>query len=711
MAEGGGALTVRAPGRGALRISTILQALFGILIVTLIGCLTVPIYGAWHQRAESNAVLGHARASRAVFIALQAVRSERGPTRVALAGPEPASSSFLAVNDKFHATADAAMVDVLRLCGKIDCAGAEPEIVAGLRGSLEKVVAMRAPVHQALSVPLAQRAANMSKTFNDTLTDLVDRMEKIAIVLGEKVRMSDAETAELMAIKQLGWLARDGVGLERTILIEGVGQKRLSPAALNRVADLRGRAEVSWSVVRELGSRAGVPADVAAAINAAQTQTFVEYHKVRNAVLEAIANGKPMPMTAEELNTVSVAATDAVAAVPNAALIATERHAEATLAAANHGLMIYSAIFAAAVLFGVFGFAIVRRRVSGPITAVTAAMRRLIAGDLTAGVNAPRRADEIGEMVGAIEVFRTNMLEAERLRAEQEAQKQSAERERKTFTETIARDFETAVGGVVVGISSAASELKSVAEAMSSAVEEASNQSAAIAAASEQCSVSVGTVAAASEEMTSSFAEIGAQVATAVNIADEAVKRADTTIEKVKHLSGVAQKIGDVVDMITGIAGQTNLLALNATIEAARAGEAGRGFAVVAHEVKALASQTTQATQQISDQIAEIQGSTAESAGAIDAIAETIRRMNEIASKIAQSVAERSSATREMSRNIAQAASGTQEVSGSINTVAKAAADTSTASAEVLNSASNLSREAERLGTEVEKFLTTIRAA
>lgn len=178
-----------------------------------------------------------------------------------------------------------------------------------------------------------------------------------------------------------------------------------------------------------------------------------------------------------------------------------------------------------------------------------------------------------------------------------------------------------------------------------------------------------------------------------------------------KHLSGVAQKIGDVVDMITGIAGQTNLLALNATIEAARAGDAGRGFAVVAHEVKALASQTTQATQRISDQIAEIQGSTAESAGAIDAIAETIRRMNEIASKIAQSVAERSSATREMSRNIAQAASGTQEVSSSINTVAKAAADTSTASAEVLNSASNLSNQAERLGTEVEKFLTTIRAA
>jgi methyl-accepting chemotaxis protein len=163
--------------------------------------------------------------------------------------------------------------------------------------------------------------------------------------------------------------------------------------------------------------------------------------------------------------------------------------------------------------------------------------------------------------------------------------------------------------------------------------------------------------------------------------------------------------------MITGIAGQTNLLALNATIEAARAGEAGKGFAVVAHEVKALASQTTQATLQISDQIAEIQSSTAESAGAIDAIADTIRRMNEIASKIAQSVADRSAATQDMSRNIAQAATGTQEVSGSINNVAKAAAETSAASNEVLNSASSLSAQAEKLGAEMEKFLTTIRAA
>jgi methyl-accepting chemotaxis protein len=573
------------------------------------------------------------------------------------------------------------------------------------------LVKLRADVKAALVLPLSQRRANLSKIFNDASTDVVDRLEQMAIALGEKVRMTDADTAELMQIKQLGWLARDGVGLERTILIEGVSEKKLPSAAMAKIAELRGRAEVTWSVVRELGARNGVPTEVAAAIKLAQTQTFVDYQKIRAAVLDALVNGKPMPMTTEELNTVSIAATEAVAAVPNAALIATQQHAEATLAVANRNLVSYCVVFLAALLFGLFGFVTVRRRVSGPINMVTATMRRLIAGDLSAQISIARRDDEIGEMVAAVEVFRTNMAEAERLRGEQEVRKEEMEQERKAFTNAIAGDFETAVGSVVLGISSAASQLKSVAGAMSDAVEEASSQSAAIAAASEQCSVNVGTVATASDELAVSIAEIGQQVETAVTIADEAVKRADTTIEKVRHLSGVAQKIGDVVDMITSIAGQTNLLALNATIEAARAGEAGKGFAVVAHEVKALASQTTQATQQISDQIAEIQGSTAESATAIDAIADTIKRMNDIASRIAQSVAERSTATQDMSRNIAQAASGTQEVSSSIHSVAKAAAETSAASTEVLNSASSLSAQAEKLGSEMGQFLTKIRAA
>ena len=174
------------------------------------------------------------------------------------------------------------------------------------------------------------------------------------------------------------------------------------------------------------------------------------------------------------------------------------------------------------------------------------------------------------------------------------------------------------------------------------------------------------TVASAAEELSASISEIARQVAQSSEIADQAVQDANRTDSIVKTLADGAQKIGDVVGLISTIAGQTNLLALNATIEAARAGDAGKGFAVVASEVKSLANQTAKATEDISQQVAQIQVATKEAVTAIEAISQTIGEVSRIATAIAAAVEEQGAATQEIARNVHEAASGTQQVGTNI---------------------------------------------
>jgi methyl-accepting chemotaxis protein len=221
----------------------------------------------------------------------------------------------------------------------------------------------------------------------------------------------------------------------------------------------------------------------------------------------------------------------------------------------------------------------------------------------------------------------------------------------------------------------------------------------------------VQSVASATEEMTASVNEIARQVQESTTIAGEAVVQAQQTDARIGELSQAAQRIGDVVKLITAIAEQTNLLALNATIEAARAGEAGRSFAVVAQEVKALAAQTAKATDEISTHIAGMQAATQDSVTAIKQIGGTIGRMSEIAATIAAAMEEQEATTREIARNVSQAAHGTSQVAGNIAEVNKGAAETGSASGLVLASARALSAEGGKLKIEVDKFLTTVRAA
>ena len=223
--------------------------------------------------------------------------------------------------------------------------------------------------------------------------------------------------------------------------------------------------------------------------------------------------------------------------------------------------------------------------------------------------------DEVGQLAGALETFKLNLLESKRLAAEQEAERAAKER-RAAALDRLVKDFDRTVGQIVQTVSSSATELEGSAGGLSRTANTTQQVSTSAAAASEQASTNVQSVASASEELASSLSEIARQVQESSRIASDAVKQAEKTDGRIADLSQAAGRIGDVVKRITAIAEQTNLLALNATIEAARAGEAGRGFAVVAQEVKALAAQTAKATDEIGVQITGMQTATNESCSA-----------------------------------------------------------------------------------------------
>lgn len=352
-----------------------------------------------------------------------------------------------------------------------------------------------------------------------------------------------------------------------------------------------------------------------------------------------------------------------------------------------------------------------RWQIFAPQEKIIAAMRQIAEGRLDAQVPYTERADEVGEMARALNVFRENAQENLRLEKEAEELKKRAEEDRRRALFGLAGNFESNVKSVADTVATAATEMDATSRDVMKRAQDSSEKLSRLVSGLSDASQNVQTVASAATELSASVREISRQVSHGGKIMASAVTAAGRADGMAASLSEAAEKIGSVIDVINEITAQINLLALNATIEAARAGEQGKGFAVVASEVKDLAGQTSAATRQIEEQISFIQAAAADTVGAIQQISATITEMNTISSSIAAAVEEQGMATQEIARNVQAAAETARSVSANATDVRETSSGASAAVSQMIAAAADLSRQSESLRSQVGSFLKDIRAA
>ena len=362
-----------------------------------------------------------------------------------------------------------------------------------------------------------------------------------------------------------------------------------------------------------------------------------------------------------------------------------------------------------ALLLVVAGVVIIARSVARPLSLITTTIRQVAAGAENVTVPHAERADEIGELARAICIFQEAMAHNRDL-SSQVSQESRIRDARARHIEAAVEQFRNAIGTVMRTVTENASVMRDTAQTINRLTSDASKRAEAASGATTQASSNVSAVASAAEELSTSVEEIGRQIRQSAGAVEQTGMRTEKSIAEIEGLAAATQRIDGVLTLIQTTALQPNLLALNATIVAARAGYAGRGFAVVAHEVKALADQTAKATEEIGQNVGQIQASTKTAVDAVREIGGAVRDISQITSAISNAIRQQDTATREISVNAQSTAQGNQTLVDNIGSLREAIAETSTAAGSVLSASGDLNATAQTLADEVEKFFQNLRA-
>ncbi|MGY3509825.1 methyl-accepting chemotaxis protein [Bradyrhizobium lupini] len=693
-----------------LTVSALLKAVIAITSICVVIALSLTAYESWDRLKTANRISQIADTSADLFKAMHNLRTDRSTTVRLLNATEPMDGE---IEKYLRALRDAqmpAMARAIELLPAMDFPQSGT-LVPELARLYKLLIEEQKQFWEDVAKPKDQRRAGLPKEYMETTQGLLDTLDKLSNTLAATVNHLDAAIDQLLSIKQNAWLLRNTAGEASLIVSTGLAAGKITTEGRYAYTQHVGGTSAMWKALELSTSGMQLPSGLASAMASAKTSYFEpQYLALRDRLTDALVKGEKPEMTANQWSPLTVGRMASAVTVAEGALDAAKIHTQEQRGAAQRALIVQLTLLALAVGLAVGAIMLVSRRVITPLNTIRDAMLKVAGGDLAVDSGYLDRNDEIGALAGALETFKQQANDKLTIEA-QERERNAGASARQRAVETYVGEFEGAVRKTLGELSEASGEMRKTSGDLSAVSRQTNDRVQVAGKASNDASMSVDSVAAAAEELSASINDISQQAAHAAGIASRAVTQARETDGTVQGLQKSAGRIGEVVGLINTIAQQTNLLALNATIEAARAGEAGRGFAVVASEVKSLASQTAKATEEISEQIADIQKVAADAISAIQTIGGIIGEVNEVATAIAAAVQEQGAATQEITRSTQFAAQGTKNVSDNITGV-KSDADAAAAAADNVKHASEmLESQSRQLGHDVSDFLGKIRAA
>lgn len=680
-------------------------------LITIVTCSMLAL-DAWRKYAEAERTRVFNPINDLLLVAAGQWAVERGATNSAIANAAPVTDAAFKIIQERRAAANRAYDEALRKLKEAPEFPEREKYLSAVTESWSRVQALRAEIDKALKVEKAGRSPMLPSQWFPTITHLITVSQNLRLQMVRTTFSSTPELITLTSIQYSAWLMSEYAGRERATVGATIAANIAFPTEhLQTLLQYRGVVESGRMTIQNEMRGKGATREIRAAVDWAEDIFFVDFENVRGRVYSAGMLGLGYPVDPPQWIAASTRAIDTLLDIQTAATGAISAFVTNTEAAERIQLLLQLALLVLSLTMVAISVWAVRVHLVQPLRALSQCMTTMAGGDYAVTIPCEEQHNEIGEMAQAVGIFKKAGLENARLRAEQEQTRQQAEAQRRAFVTETASRFETRIGEALVLLANSAGDLQAAAGSMSSTAAKTSQRAVTVASGAEEMSQGVQAVAASSEELSTAIDEVNRLIARSAEKARDAATNVRRTQEHGRVLSEAVMRIGAVTELIQNVARQTNLLALNAAIEAARAGELGRGFTVVAAEVKELATQTSEATEEISGQIEAMLNATGVVITAIEAVGKVIGEVDEMASAISLSIEEQTAATGEIARSVAGAAGGVSNVSQHISEVGDDAQTTGVVAGRVLSAATVLSEQAQAMQRDVETFIAQMRAA